>query len=212
MKLQVAFDVMTQDEMEARLEKIADYIDIIEVGTPMIIDEGQKRVKYFSDKYPNKCILSDTKIMDGGKIEADMAFANGAKICTVCACAENATILEVVKSAREHGGEVLVDLIGIKNSEIEECAKWLDENGVDYICIHTAFDVQGISNNTQEQLHKVKAVVKKAQVSVAGGIKLNTLDAMMSESPDVIIVGGAIHNAEDWSGTCKIMFDKIKNA
>ena len=53
MKLQCAFDLMSFEEMEKRLEKIVDYIDIIEVGTPMIIDEGQRRVKYFSDKYPD---------------------------------------------------------------------------------------------------------------------------------------------------------------
>ena len=210
MKLQCTFDVMSFEEMEKRLEKIGDYIDIIEVGTPMIIDEGQKRVKYFAEKYPDRCILSDTKIMDGGKIEADMAYKAGAKICTVCACAEDATILEVVRSAKEFGGQVLCDLIGIR--DVEARAKWLDEIGVDYVCVHTAKDTQSDDNNPLDELHRVKAVVKNAQVSVAGGINMKTIDSMINEGPDVIIVGGAIHNAEDWEAACKIMHDKIKAA
>lgn len=209
MQLQVAFDVMTFEEMEKRLDELKDLIDIIEVGTPMVIDEGQRRVKYFSDKYPDKCILSDTKIMDGGKIEADMAFNNGAKICTVCACAEDATILEVIRSAKEHGGEVLVDLIGIR--DVEERAKWLDENGADYVCVHTAFDVQA-THDPLDELHRVKAVVKKAKVAVAGGIKMSTIDAMINERPDVIIVGGAIHNAQDYVDACRIFSEKVRNA
>ncbi|MBR3227954.1 MAG: orotidine 5'-phosphate decarboxylase [Erysipelotrichaceae bacterium] len=210
MKLQCAFDLMSFEEMEKRLEKIVDYIDIIEVGTPMIIDEGQRRVKYFSEKYPNKCILSDCKIMDGGKPEADMAFNNGAKIVTVCACAADATILDVIKSAKEHGGQVLCDLIGIK--DVEGRAKWLEEAGVDYVCVHTAKDTQSDDNNPLDELHRVKAVVKNAQVSVAGGINMKTLDSMINEGPDVIIVGGAIHNAEDWEAACKTMYGKIKAA
>ena len=209
MQLQVAFDVMDFKTMEKRLEELKDMIDIIEVGTPMVIDEGQKRVKYFAEKYPDKCILSDTKIMDGGKIEADMAFNNGAKICTVCACAEDATILEVIRSAKEHNGEVLVDLIGIR--DVEARAKWLDENGADYVCVHTAFDVQA-THDPLDELHRVKAVVKNAKVSVAGGIKMSTLDAMINERPDVIIVGGAIHNAEDYKEACRIMSEKVRNA
>lgn len=209
MELQVAFDVMDFETMEKRLDELKDMIDIIEVGTPMIIDEGQKRVKYFSDKYPDKCILSDTKIMDGGKIEADMAFNNGAKICTVCACAEDATILEVIRSAREHGGEVLVDLIGIR--DVEERAKWLDENSADYVCVHTAFDVQA-THDPLDELHRVKAVVKNAKVAVAGGIKMSTIDAMIKEGPDVIIVGGAINNQPDPKEACRIFMEKIKAA
>lgn len=207
MKLQVAFDVMSLEEMESRLDKMVNYIDIIEVGTPMIIKEGQKLVKYFSEKYPDKVILSDTKIMDGGALETKYALDAGASIVTVCACAENATIEEALKETKKAGKELLVDLIGVK--DLEERAKYLDDLGVDYICVHTASDVQSKENNPLNDLTRVKQVVKKAKVSCAGGINLNTLGSIMSLGPDVVIVGSAIHNNDDPYHTCKTMYQLI---
>ena len=44
MKLQVAFDLQSSDEILNFLEKNGDLIDIIEMGTPLIIKEGLKSV------------------------------------------------------------------------------------------------------------------------------------------------------------------------
>lgn len=208
MKLQVAFDVMSIEEMDERLSKIKDYVDIVEVGTPMIIMDGQKPVRYFSEKYPDKIILSDTKIMDGGKLEAEYALNAGASIVTVCACADVATIKGCLEATKAAGKELLVDLIGI--SDVETTAKYLDELGVDYICVHTASDVQSDKNNPIDELRRIRKIVKNAKVSVAGGINFTTLDTIMKEQPDVIIVGSAIHKADDYVETCKKMYNLIK--
>ena len=40
MKLQVAFDLQSSDEVLNFLEKNGDLIDIVEIGTPLIIEEG----------------------------------------------------------------------------------------------------------------------------------------------------------------------------
>ena len=45
MKLQVAFDLQSSDEVLNFLEKNGDLIDIVEIGTPLIIAEGLKCTK-----------------------------------------------------------------------------------------------------------------------------------------------------------------------
>ena len=43
MKLQVAFDVGSFKDLIMLLEKVEDLIDIVEIGTPLIVKEGVKK-------------------------------------------------------------------------------------------------------------------------------------------------------------------------
>ena len=49
-------------------------------------------------------------------------------------------------------------MIGIK--DIESRAAELDELGVDYICVHTGYDLQAIGQNSFADLMTIKNVVK----------------------------------------------------
>lgn len=56
-------------------EKVRSSIDIIEIGTPMIIEYSMSAVRAFRKAFPEKEILADAKIMDAGEYEADQCFA-----------------------------------------------------------------------------------------------------------------------------------------
>ena len=66
MKLQLALDEMKTEEAVKLVEKVKDYIDIIEVGTPICLDAGNKAVERMKKEFPDKEVLADCKIMDGG--------------------------------------------------------------------------------------------------------------------------------------------------
>lgn len=66
MKLQIAIDNASADTILDTVDKIADIIDIVEVGTPMIIRDGQRAVHLVKEKHPELTVLSDSKIVDGG--------------------------------------------------------------------------------------------------------------------------------------------------
>lgn len=203
MKLQLALDTLTLSECIELLDEISSYIDIIEVGTPFIIEEGLRPVKEFKQRYPHCEVLADVKIMDGGEFEAYKCFKAGADIVTVLGVAFDQTIDGVIRAAKNHGGKVLVDMIGVKN--LKERTVQLDEKGVDYICVHTAFDLQSSGASPVEELKTITALVKNAKAAVAGGLKLNTLPAVIEENAEIIVVGGGITNAEDKVGTCLAM-------
>ncbi|MCU6623392.1 orotidine 5'-phosphate decarboxylase [Klebsiella pneumoniae] len=47
MKLQLALDELPLDEALALTEKLRQYVDIIEIGTPFVIAEGMNAVRIF---------------------------------------------------------------------------------------------------------------------------------------------------------------------
>lgn len=88
-----------------------------------------------------------------------------------------------------------VDMIAVQ--DLEKRAKELDEMGADYIAVHTGYDLQAEGQSPLESLRTVKSVIKNSKVAVAGGIKPDTIKDIVAESPDLVIVGGGIANADD---------------
>ena len=208
MKLQTALDTPTLRQCIDLLEKTRGYVDIAEVGTPFIIEEGMVPVRALKEKFPEIEVLADAKIMDAGEFEADKCFDAGADIVTVLGVSNDETIKGVVRSARKHNGKVMVDMIAVKN--LVERTREIDQMGVDYICVHTAFDIQALGNDPLEELKTVNSVIENAKSAVAGGVKLATIDDIVAEGAEIIVVGGAICNAKDPAAMAKEMKGHLK--
>ena len=194
MKLQIALDTCNTKEALAILHDVADYIDVIEVGTPMIIAYGMEPVRVISKEFPNKLVLADTKIMDAGEFKAELAFKAGAQIVTVMGITHDETIKGAVKAAKNGNGKILADMMRVQN--LEERAKELVDLGVDYICVHTAFDVQD-TQSPFDSLSRVQRIVGSQHSAIAGGININSIDKVVPFKPEIIIVGNGITRQED---------------
>lgn len=203
MKLQIALDTLSLEECIILLEQTKGNVDIAEVGTLFIIEEGMRPVRELKKRFPEIEILADTKIMDAGELEASSAFKAGADIVTVLGVSNDETILGAIKAAKQHGGKIMIDMIAVKN--LVERAKEIDAMGVDYICVHTAFDVQKSGKDPLDELKMINKVICNAKSAVAGGVKLSTIDEIVEEGAEIIVVGGAICNAENKSETAKEM-------
>lgn len=92
MKLQVSLDEVTLAEGINLVHQIENDVDIIEVGTPLVIREGMTAVRQFKQLFPTKEILADEKIVDGGAFEANLGFEAGADYVTVVSITGNLTI------------------------------------------------------------------------------------------------------------------------
>lgn len=195
MRLQIAVDVADTAKILDIASKINGVIDIFEVGTPVIMSEGMTPVRELKKNYPDLCVLADTKIVDGGSLEAEDVCKAGADILTVLAVSDNATILEVVEVAHAHGRKVMADLICVK--DIEERAAELLTMGVDYIGVHTGVDMQKSGRTPLGDLERLAKVIDPALISVAGGIKHETVDDYVALKPGIIIAGSALYNAAD---------------
>ena len=208
MKLQLALDLVDIPGAIELVKEVEEYIDVVEIGTPVVINEGLKAVKEVKATFPNLTVLADLKIMDAAGYEVSQASAAGADIITILGTAEDESIKGAVEEARKQGKQILVDMIAVK--DIATRAKELDELGADYICVHTGYDLQAVGKNSFEDLHTIKSVVKNAKTAIAGGIKLETLPEVIKEHPDLIIVGGGITSKEDKKATAREMKELIK--
>ena len=64
MKLQLAYDLGTYEELYPFMEEIEEAVDIIEIGTPVILREGVSQIENVKRRFPDKLIFADLKIMD----------------------------------------------------------------------------------------------------------------------------------------------------
>lgn len=190
MKLQIAIDLVSAREALIMAGQIYDIIDIIEIGTPVIIREGMTAVRQMKAKYPHCTILADTKIVDGGSIEAGDAFEAGADIVTVLALAANETIESVVKTAKIYGRKTMADMICV--TDIAKRAKELDQLGLDYICVHTAVDVQSTGQSPYQDLTTILPLLHNSKSAVAGGVNLEAIPLLKHLNPEVIVAGGSL--------------------
>ncbi|MEB7812757.1 3-hexulose-6-phosphate synthase [Staphylococcus xylosus] len=213
MELQLAIDLLNKEDAAELANKVKDYVDIVEIGTPIVINEGLPAVQHLNDNVDGVKVLADLKIMDAADYEVSQAVKFGADIVTILGVAEDASIKAAVDEAHKYGKQLLVDMIAVQ--DLEKRAKDLDDLGADYIAVHTGYDLQAEGQSPLESLRKVKSVISNSKVAVAGGIKPDTIKDIVAEDPDLIIVGGGIANADDpveAAKQCRDIVDAHTNA
>ncbi|MDO7905662.1 3-hexulose-6-phosphate synthase [Paenibacillus sp. JX-17] len=208
MELQLALDLVTAQEGIEIVREVEPFIDIVEIGTPIVINEGLNAVKVIKDAFPNLKVLADLKIMDAGGYEIQKAAEAGADIVTVLGATNDLTIKGAVEEAKKQGKKILIDMINVPN--LEQRAREVDALGVDYICVHTGYDGQAAGHNPFEDLATIKKVVKNAKTAVAGGLKLETLPEAIKAQPDLVIVGGGIASQSDKKGAAEKIANLVK--
>lgn len=209
MYLQVALDFVNGTQNAIKIaDMVLESIDIIEVGTPLIMECGLSAVGELKDAYPEKQILADLKIADAGYQEAQAAFAAGADIVTVLAVTDDATIENTIRAAREHNGAVMVDMLAV--ADLPRRLAEIDRMGADYICLHTSKDLQRINNDAVKAFKTLRQYVKHAKLAIAGGIGETTIARYASIKPDIVIVGEGIVLADNPSATAKSIKSEMK--
>ena len=195
MKLQLAIDTTDLSGAVELARKTEKWVDIYEIGTPLLLREGMKAVRELKKLWPEKLILADTKIVDGGAMECGDAVEAGADIVTVLAISDIATVTEVVAVAHEHRRKVMADLIMV--ADIPETARRMRELGVDYVCVHTGVDAQKSGRTPLSDLQQVLKAVPPACAAVAGGISPDSVARYAALHPEIVIAGSALTGAAD---------------
>ncbi len=194
MKLQVAMDVLTTADALALAGKVAEHVDIIELGTPLIKAEGLRAVTAIKEAHPDKIVFADLKTMDAGELEADIAFSAGADLVTVLGTAGDSTIAGAVKAARAHGKGVVVDLIGVADKAAR--AREVTALGAEFVEMHAGLDEQAEDGFTFQTL-LTDGADSGVAFSVAGGVSVSTIEAVQRSGASVAVAGGAIYGAPD---------------
>jgi len=208
-KLQVAIDLLTTKDALALVAKIAPYIDIIELGTPLIKQEGLAVVTAMKAAYPDKLVFADMKTMDTGELEADIAFKAGADLVTILGAAGNATVAGAVKAAKAHGKGIVVDTIGVADRVTR--AQEVTKLGVEFVELHAGLDEQWTDGYSIQVLIN-EAARAGVPVSIAGGVNIDNVAAVVKAGAVVVVAGAAIYGAEDPAAAAKALREAIDAA
>lgn len=207
-KLQVAIDLLTTEAALELASKVAPYVDIIELGTPLIKAEGLKVITAMKSAHPDKLVFADMKTPDAGALEAEMAFNAGADLVTVMGAVDDATIKGAIETGKRLGKQVVVDTIGVQDRV--KRAKEVTEFGVAFVELHAGLDEQALPGYSVQTLIN-EGIQAKVPFSVAGGVNINTIKDVVAAGAEVVVAGGAIYSAEDPAAAAKALKEAINN-
>jgi 3-hexulose-6-phosphate synthase len=208
MKLQLALDDISLGDALALMDKIQEHIDIVEVGTPLIIEEGLAPVRQLKARFPHLEVLADAKIMDAGEYETRLALEAGADYVTVLGVTDLATVAGCLKTAERYRRTVVVDMICVDDlpKRIDE----LERIGVNALAVHTGVDQQVLGRTPLDDLKLMKSCSQNSKIFVAGGITLENLPQYIDLGADVVIVGGGIRHAADPVGQARAFHNLLQ--
>lgn len=208
MKLQVAIDLLSTQDALNLLQKVAEHVDIIELGTPLIKQEGLAVVTAIKQAYPDKIVFADMKTMDAGALEAEMAFKAGADLVSVLAVAADSTVKGAVESAKKYNKGVVADVIGVQDKAAR--LKQLATLGVHSVELHAGLDEQAQAGYSIDSLLEAGRGAG-VPFAVAGGVNLDRITQVEDAGAAVAVAGAAIYGAKDPGEAAKALRAKIKN-
>ncbi len=211
--LQVALDLLSLDKaLEIARAAWENGATILEAGTPLIKSVGMEAVRALRREFPDAVIVADMKAMDVGALEVSMAADAGADIVTVMGVADDAVIEQAVKEANRRGVLVELDLMAHPNPI--DRARWAKKAGVHIVGIHIGIDTQRRLGITAEDVPQLVSDVAKAFegiVSVAGGVRAESIPKLLSAGANIVVVGSAITRADDPGAATKRIVEMIRS-
>ena len=190
--VQVSLDLTSIDEALHVAEiAVRAGVDWLEAGTPLILAEGLHGVRALRSRFPEHPLVADLKTMDGGYLEAQMMAQAGATHVVVMSQAHPATVRATVRAAREFGLRVMGDVLAATDKP--QAARALQEDGCDYIIVHTGFDErhERVGATPWEDLAAVVAAVD-VPVQAVGGLSLADLDRLPAAGAPLVVVGAPL--------------------
>ncbi|MGX7047957.1 3-keto-L-gulonate-6-phosphate decarboxylase [Lactococcus piscium] len=203
--LQVALDHSDLPSAIKAIKTVGDIVDIIEVGTILILQAGDQAVRCIRAMYPDKTIVADTKCADAGGTVAENVQKAGADWTTVICCAT----IPTMKAAAERIEAVQVELYG--DWTYAQAQLWLAA-GIKQVIYHQSRDAL-LAGETwgEKDLAKIQKLIDMGfQVSVTGGLDVDTLKLFKGMAVYTFITGRGITAAQDPAQAATAFLDEIK--
>lgn len=206
---QISVDVATLDlGLEVAGAALAGGVDILEMGTPLLKNEGVSNVvPAFRKQFPDALLLADMKTMDGGASEARGVYAGGGNIIDFLALAgvDTARSICAVRDEFRRAGpdlprlafaDILVPHQGPAAQAIEVALRMLDA-GVDGVGVHLQSDARRADptlidrDYLGDMARAVFARVRSAApVQVVGGLSVAQAKSLAQAGLRAFVISG----------------------
>lgn len=192
--LQIALN-STPDEGEEIISQLPESDRIlIEAGTPLIKAHGIDGIQRLKDAWEMQLedktasyIVADTKCMDRGKTEVEIAKMGGASAATVLGAAPIETINYFISACEELGLDSMVDMIGVEQP-IKILRKLKKIPTV--VVLHRGVDEEVFDKNKPIpyiQINKIRSSFN-TMISIAGGDTIREVQRAIFNDADIVVV------------------------
>ncbi len=203
MKLQISFDMTDLDNAIAIASEIAEYTHIIEIGTLLIYNHGLTAVERFKEKFPEKTLLADTKIVDRGKKVIPNFAKAGADWITVMAGTGQNVIHSTCTTAHSLNIKVMLDLLD--SSSMGQSALEAKSLGADALLFHEPYD----EKKSPVFLDKWDMIKGNTSLPIFVSAKINreNVTEIIKINPYGIVVGDSITDADNPKEEAQFYYD-----
>lgn len=207
--LQVALDHTDLPSALAAAKALEKDVDVIEAGTILCYAEGAQAVAALRALHPEHIILADLKAADAGSVVADIVFSKGATWMTCICSAPLATLEAALKVAREHNGDIQMELYG--DWTFEQARQW-KEIGITQTIYHRGRDAAAAGQSWGgADLEKIRKLAEMGMdVSVTGGLSPEDLVLFKGIPVKCFISGRSLYGAGDPAAAAKAFKAAIK--
>lgn len=190
--LQLALDHQDLSSAIYDAQCVGEQIDILEVGTILMLQEGQQAVRCLRALFPEKKLIADTKCADAGTTVARNVAEAGADWMTVICAATIPTMQAAAKEVEQ----LQVELYG--DWTWEQADQWR-KIGIQQVIYHQSRDALLAGGQwTDQDLKQIKELIQLGfSVSVTGGLTVETLKIFQGLPIHTFITGRGITAAAD---------------
>jgi len=206
MKLQISLDLPDLNNALTLAKQVADSCDALEIGTVLIYKYGVLAIEKFKAEFPNKTVVADAKILDRGKLNAQVFSQPKADWVTVMAGTSNSVIHAACRTAKENGMNVMLDLLDAKS--LGQSALEAKNLGVNALLFHRPHDEKEelLFLDDWDMVHGNSDL----PIFISAKIKRENVDAIVKLKPAGIIVGTSIVTAQDPAQEAQYFYDLVK--
>lgn len=190
--LQVALDnTSLADAMGTLSGGLGEVVDIVEVGTVLILCEGVRAIQAVRSLYPDKVVTADFKLCS--RTFAPKILEQEPNITTVFSGAPYDEMCEIYKQAKERGKNQIVQIELHGEWTFEQAEKWR-ESGIDHIIYGRPRHVKGPWK--KESAAEIQRLIDMGyNVTVTGGVTYEDLDVFAGLPIYAIICGSSVRKA-----------------
>lgn len=198
--LQIAFNRSLAEVREMISMLPASDKIIIEAGTPLIKQYGQKGIRSLKDWWSEKIqkpgyIVADLKCMDRGSREVEAVAEAGASAATCLGLAPIDTINEFIAQCEKSGIDSMIDMMNVEFPlEVLQKLKKLPS----VVVLHRGVDENEQNREKQiplDQIHRIKGTYGNVLISVAGGETKRDIVKTFFNDSDIAVIWRSFNEA-----------------
>lgn len=193
MKIQISFDITDLDQALDIAQKVAPFVDSLEIGSLLLYKYGVISIEKFKKEFPEKIIFVDAKIVDRSQQAISLFSHVGADWISVMAGTSKNVIHRACMTAHNAGKKIMLDLLdacSLGQSALE--AKSL---GVDALLLHTSVE----EDDPLTFINSWDMVRGNSHlpIYVSGRITQDVIEKILAIKPDGVIIGKSITESEN---------------